>query len=98
MDESGWGFISRKFQGEDEWWSLDFVSKHLGSEKLPKSDLMEFLQRNGTAEYLQTFGLSGEAKKMKKMVNCVQLIDAYKVYLIRYAFPVYLISNVLQRL
>ena len=40
---------------------------------------MEFLQRHGSAEFLQTYNMSGEAKKLKKTINCVQLIDAYKV-------------------
>ena len=66
-------------QRESKYWSADFVSEQLGSEELSKGKLIEFLQHNATAEFLQSYSLCGESKEIKKSLNRSQLIQTYKV-------------------
>ena len=53
--------------------------KHLGSDHLPKGEVVSYLQRKGTSEWLRRWKLHGTPKNIKKNRNCRQLIAAYKV-------------------
>lgn len=61
-----------------EGWPVSFVMKHLGSDHLPKSDLIVYLQRHGTPEWLKRWKLHGTTRNIKKNRNCKQLVAAYK--------------------
>ena len=62
-----------------EGWPVSFVMKHLGSDHLPKSDLIVYMQRRGTPEWLRRWKLHGTTRNIKKNRNCKQLVAAYKV-------------------
>ena len=45
---------------------VSLVMKHLGSDHLPKSDLIVYMQRRGTPEWLRRWKLHGTTRNIKK--------------------------------
>ena len=64
------------FQGQ---WSMAFVGRNLGTEALPKSELIAFLRSNTDSAFLRRWKLMGSSKNIRKCRNCSQLVAAYKV-------------------
>lgn len=51
----------------------------MGTDELPKSEVISFLQRNADAAFLRKWKLTGIPKSIRKNRNCSQLVAAYKV-------------------
>jgi E3 ubiquitin-protein ligase HECTD1 len=64
--------------GTGKGWSAQFVSRHMGSERLPKGDVIQYLQKRAKASWLRKWRLQGSPKSIKKNKNCQQLVAAYK--------------------
>lgn len=56
------------------------MEQYLGTDELPKNDLITYLQKNADAAFLRHWKLTGTNKSIRKNRNCSQLIAAYKVY------------------
>jgi len=56
------------------------VEQYLGTDELPKNDLITYLQKNADSAFLRHWKLTGTNKSIRKNRNCSQLIAAYKVY------------------
>ena len=52
----------------------------MGTDELPKSEVISFLQRNADAAFLRKWKLTGVPKSIRKNRNCSQLVAAYKVW------------------
>ncbi|XP_070578129.1 E3 ubiquitin-protein ligase HECTD1-like isoform X7 [Ptychodera flava] len=61
-------------------WSICFVERHLGTDDLPKSELITYLQRNADIHFLRRWKLTGTPKNIRKNRNCSQLVAAYKEF------------------
>ena len=48
--------------------------------ELPKSDVINYLQQNCTADFLKKWRLTGSTRLCRKQRNCSVLAAAYKVY------------------
>lgn len=59
-------------------WSIEHVEQYLGTDELPKNDLITYLQKNADAAFLRHWKLTGTNKSIRKNRNCSQLIAAYK--------------------
>ncbi|KAM6973602.1 E3 ubiquitin-protein ligase HECTD1 isoform 3-T3 [Aplochiton taeniatus] len=59
-------------------WSIEHVEQFLGTDELPKNDLVTFLQKNADSPFLRHWKLTGTNKSIRKNRNCSQLIAAYK--------------------
>ncbi|KAG8449614.1 hypothetical protein GDO86_016307 [Hymenochirus boettgeri] len=59
-------------------WSVEHVEQSLGTDALPKNDLITYLQRNADPGFLRRWKLTGTNKSIRKNRNCSQLIAAYK--------------------
>ncbi|XP_069494582.1 E3 ubiquitin-protein ligase HECTD1 isoform X2 [Ambystoma mexicanum] len=59
-------------------WSLEHVGQYLGTDELPKNDLITYLQKNADPAFLRHWKLTGTNKSIRKNRNCSQLIAAYK--------------------
>lgn len=63
------------------------MEQYLGTDELPKNDLITYLQKNADAAFLRHWKLTGTNKSIRKNRNCSQLIAAYKVSIaLRYWF------------
>lgn len=60
-------------------WTTSYVERYLGTDDLPKSEVISFLQRHADAAFLRKWKLSGVPKSIRKNRNCSQLVAAYKV-------------------
>ncbi len=60
-------------------WSLSYVERHLGTEALPKGQLIGYLRSQADPLFLRRWRIIGTNKNIKKSHNCVQLLSAYKV-------------------
>lgn len=60
---------------------MGYVAHYLGTEQLPKTELINYLKANGDENFLTRWRLSGTSKNIKKVRNCPQLIAAYKVHI-----------------
>lgn len=58
------------------------MEQYLGTDELPKNDLITYLQKNADAAFLRHWKLTGTNKSIRKNRNCSQLIAAYKVYIV----------------
>lgn len=58
---------------------MPYVERHLGTEVLPKSQMIGFLRANADDVFLHRWKLIGADKNIKKSNNCLQLTAAYKV-------------------
>jgi len=58
---------------------VPYVERHLGTEVLPKSQMIGFLRANADDVFLHRWKLIGADKNIKKSNNCLQLTAAYKV-------------------
>lgn len=63
-----------------EQWSVHYVEQHLGTQELPKSEMIIFMQNHAEATFLRKWKLTGTIKSLKKTRNVAQLISAYKDY------------------
>ncbi|XP_013923631.1 PREDICTED: E3 ubiquitin-protein ligase HECTD1 isoform X3 [Thamnophis sirtalis] len=59
-------------------WSIEHVEQYLGTDDLPKNDLITYLQKNADSAFLRHWKLTGTNKSIRKNRNCSQLIAAYK--------------------
>ncbi|XP_058847599.1 E3 ubiquitin-protein ligase HECTD1-like isoform X4 [Acipenser ruthenus] len=59
-------------------WSVEHVEQYLGTDELPKNDLITYLQKNADSAFLRRWKLTGTNKSIRKSRNCSQLIAAYK--------------------
>ncbi|XP_054986505.1 E3 ubiquitin-protein ligase HECTD1 isoform X9 [Sorex araneus] len=67
-----------KESGKMGCWSIEHVEQYLGTDELPKNDLITYLQKNADAAFLRHWKLTGTNKSIRKNRNCSQLIAAYK--------------------
>uniref|UniRef100_A0A2K6FS92 E3 ubiquitin-protein ligase n=1 Tax=Propithecus coquereli TaxID=379532 RepID=A0A2K6FS92_PROCO len=67
-----------KENGKVGCWSIEHVEQYLGTDELPKNDLITYLQKNADAAFLRHWKLTGTNKSIRKNRNCSQLIAAYK--------------------
>jgi E3 ubiquitin-protein ligase HECTD1 len=61
-------------------WPVDYVERHLGTEALPKSELIGYLRSHADSAFLHRWRLVGADRNVKKSHNCLQLISAYKEF------------------
>ncbi|KAM8781075.1 E3 ubiquitin-protein ligase HECTD1 isoform 3-T3 [Rhynchonycteris naso] len=59
-------------------WSIEHVEQYLGTDELPKNDLITYLQKSADTTFLRHWKLTGTNKSIRKNRNCSQLIAAYK--------------------
>ncbi|XP_041710734.1 E3 ubiquitin-protein ligase HECTD1 isoform X6 [Coregonus clupeaformis] len=59
-------------------WSVEHVAQYLGTDELPKNDLITYMQKNADSSFLRHWKLTGTNKSIRKNRNCSQLIAAYK--------------------
>lgn len=64
------------------------MEQYLGTDELPKNDLITYLQKNADSAFLRHWKLTGTNKSIRKNRNCSQLIAAYKVYVCIQTFSV----------
>ncbi|XP_078675972.1 E3 ubiquitin-protein ligase HECTD1-like isoform X4 [Branchiostoma floridae x Branchiostoma belcheri] len=62
-------------------WTVEFVERALGTDDLPKSELISYLQQNADTAFLRRWKLTGAPKSIRKNRNCAQLVAAYKEFL-----------------
>ncbi|XP_074249403.1 E3 ubiquitin-protein ligase HECTD1 isoform X10 [Saimiri boliviensis] len=67
-----------KENGKMGCWSIEHVEQYLGTDELPKNDLITYLQKNADTAFLRHWKLTGTNKSIRKNRNCSQLIAAYK--------------------
>ncbi|XP_056666402.1 E3 ubiquitin-protein ligase HECTD1 isoform X7 [Monodelphis domestica] len=67
-----------KENGKMGCWSIEHVEQYLGTDELPKNDLITYLQKNADSAFLRHWKLTGTNKSIRKNRNCSQLIAAYK--------------------
>ncbi|CAI5764122.1 E3 ubiquitin-protein ligase HECTD1 isoform X10 [Podarcis lilfordi] len=67
-----------KESGKMGCWSIEHVEQYLGTDELPKNDLITYLQKNADSAFLRHWKLTGTNKSIRKNRNCSQLIAAYK--------------------
>ncbi|KAM4830822.1 E3 ubiquitin-protein ligase HECTD1 isoform X9 [Ictidomys tridecemlineatus] len=67
-----------KENGKMGCWTIEHVEQYLGTDELPKNDLITYLQKNADAAFLRHWKLTGTNKSIRKNRNCSQLIAAYK--------------------
>ncbi|KAJ8291152.1 hypothetical protein GJAV_G00021980 [Gymnothorax javanicus] len=64
--------------GKTGCWSVEHVEQFLGTDELPKNDLITYMQKNADSSFLRHWKLTGTNKSIRKNRNCSQLIAAYK--------------------
>ena len=62
-------------------WDHDFVRKYLGTERLPKLELLNYLQSHADSVWLKKWRLTGSPKTIKKSKSCSNLATAYKDFI-----------------
>ncbi|XP_059376450.1 E3 ubiquitin-protein ligase HECTD1 isoform X7 [Carassius carassius] len=67
-----------KESGKMGCWSVEHVEQYLGTDELPKNDLITYMQKNADSTFLRHWKLTGSNKSVRKNRNCSQLIAAYK--------------------
>ncbi|XP_023647938.1 E3 ubiquitin-protein ligase HECTD1 isoform X9 [Paramormyrops kingsleyae] len=67
-----------KVSGKMGCWSVEHVEQYLGTDELPKNDLITYMQKNADSSFLRHWKLTGTNKSIRKNRNCSQLIAAYK--------------------
>ncbi|TSW08334.1 E3 ubiquitin-protein ligase HECTD1 [Bagarius yarrelli] len=67
-----------KESGKLGCWSVEHVEQYLGTDELPKNDLITYMQKNADSTFLRHWKLTGTNKSIRKNRNCSQLIAAYK--------------------
>ncbi|KAF6040204.1 HECTD1 [Bugula neritina] len=65
-------------------WTMGYVAHYIGSDTLPKTELIDYLKSNAEEDFLARWRLSGTSKNVKKTRNCSQLMAAYKDFLKTY--------------
>ncbi|CAB4007947.1 E3 ubiquitin- ligase HECTD1-like isoform X1 [Paramuricea clavata] len=65
---------------ENKRWSVKYVVSHLGTDSLPKCDLINYLQDHADSAFLRKWKLTGSTKSIRKNRNCSQLVSAYKEF------------------
>eukprot|EP00116_Pleurobrachia_bachei_P008772 sb/3469034/ len=59
-------------------WELEYVRRYLGSERLPKLDLINYLQAYGDSVWLRKWRLNASARSVKKCKSCSSLSNIYR--------------------
>ena len=72
-------FFNSQYSPPQVCWTVSYVERYVGTEKLPKADVISFLQRNCDPAFLRKWKLTGYSKSIRKNRNCAQLVAAYKV-------------------
>jgi len=72
---------------------MGYVAHYIGSDTLPKTELIDYLKSNAEEDFLARWRLSGTSKNVKKTRNCSQLMAAYKVD----SVPTYFVDTILWR-
>ncbi|XP_048585863.1 E3 ubiquitin-protein ligase HECTD1-like isoform X2 [Nematostella vectensis] len=65
-------------------WSSTYMEHCLGTDELPKSEVIAFLQQHADTAFLKKWKLTGTLKAIRKNRNCSQLVAAYKEFLKTY--------------
>ena len=60
-------------------WPIAFVARRLGTDVLPKSQMIAFLTSHADPVFLRRWKMTGASKSIRKCRNCSQLVAAYKV-------------------
>ncbi|PIK60002.1 putative E3 ubiquitin-protein ligase HECTD1 isoform X1 [Apostichopus japonicus] len=61
-------------------WTVSYVERHLGTERLPKSDVISMMQQYADIPFLRRWKLIGNARSVRKSRNCAKLVAAYKEF------------------
>ena len=60
-------------------WSLLFVEQSLGTERLSKKELIQYLRDLASLDFLRKWKLLGTSRSLRRSNNCDDLISAFKV-------------------
>ena len=60
-------------------WSLRFVEQSLGTERLIKKELIQYLRDFASLDFLRKWKLLGTSRSLRRSLNCDDLISAFKV-------------------
>lgn len=60
-------------------WTAAYVERHLGTERLPKSEVISMMQQHADFPFLRRWKLIGNARSVRRSRNCAKLVAAYKV-------------------
>ena len=60
-------------------WSLRFVEQSLGTERLSKKELIQYLRDLASLDFLRKWKLLGTSCSLRRSRNCDDLISAFKV-------------------
>ena len=60
-------------------WTIGFVQRHLGTDQLPKTELIMYLQEKADVQFLRRWKLTSSATSIRKTRNSSKLIAAYRV-------------------
>ena len=60
-------------------WPIAFVARHIGTEVVPKIQMIAFLTSHADPVFLRRWKMTGASKNIRKCRNCSQLVAAYKV-------------------
>lgn len=60
-------------------WSLRFVEQSLGTERLSKKELIQYLRDFASLDFLRKWKLLGTCRSLRRSRNCDDLINAFKV-------------------
>nr|XP_054759221.1 E3 ubiquitin-protein ligase HECTD1-like [Lytechinus pictus] len=61
-------------------WTVGFVQRHLGTERLPKTELIMYLQK-ADAQFLRRWKLTSNATNIRRTRNSSRLIAAYREFI-----------------
>ncbi|XP_030855099.1 E3 ubiquitin-protein ligase HECTD1 isoform X1 [Strongylocentrotus purpuratus] len=62
-------------------WTVGFVQRHLGTERLPKTELIMYLQEKADAQFLRRWKLTSNATNIRRTRNSSRLIAAYREFI-----------------
>ena len=60
-------------------WSLRFIEHSLGTERLSKKELIQYLREFASLDFLRKWKLLGTSRSLRRSRNCDDLISAFKV-------------------
>ncbi|KAJ8045570.1 E3 ubiquitin-protein ligase HECTD1 [Holothuria leucospilota] len=61
-------------------WTVAYVERHLGTERLPKSEVISMMQQHADFPFLRRWKLIGNARSVRRSRNCAKLVAAYKEF------------------
>ncbi|XP_071499022.1 E3 ubiquitin-protein ligase HECTD1-like [Diadema antillarum] len=62
-------------------WTVGFVQRHLGTERLPKTELIMYLQEKADPQFLRRWKLTSNATNIRRTRNSSRLIAAYREFI-----------------